>query len=414
MKQFFTIFKFELKSYLKNKVFMGVTIFLIAVLAVVILLLPTIISLVKPDTSTAQRGAMGVCYADESLSETVTPALQNALTEYKIVVDDGDREEIKDKVLSGEYDCAIYLTDLLTYDYYVNDLSLYDQNTMIIDAVLAKIYQLNAMVSGGISPDEAGDIMSATPNANVVTLGKDHSKNFMYTFIMIFALYMVILLYGQLVATNVANEKSSRAMEVLVTSAKPTNMMFGKVFASCTAGLIQLLSIFLSAIIFYNLNKSAWGDNQLIQSFFNIPIDLLGYMVLYFLLGFLIYAFMYGAVGSTANKLEDINTSVMPITFLFIICFFITMFSMQGDQIDSLLMKIASYVPFTSPMAMFTRIAMSNVMWYEILISVLILVGTVVGIGYLSAKIYRVGVLLYGTKIKMTKVLKMIFKKDNN
>ena len=393
---------------------MGVTIFLIAVLAVVILLLPTIISLVKPDTSTAQRGAMGVCYADESLSETVTPALQNALTEYKIVVDDGDREEIKDKVLSGEYDCAIYLTDLLTYDYYVNDLSLYDQNTMIIDAVLAKIYQLNAMVSGGISPDEAGDIMSATPNANVVTLGKDHSKNFMYTFIMIFALYMVILLYGQLVATNVANEKSSRAMEVLVTSAKPTNMMFGKVFASCTAGLIQLLSIFLSAIIFYNLNKSAWGDNQLIQSFFNIPIDLLGYMVLYFLLGFLIYAFMYGAVGSTANKLEDINTSVMPITFLFIICFFITMFSMQGDQIDSLLMKIASYVPFTSPMAMFTRIAMSNVMWYEILISVLILVGTVVGIGYLSAKIYRVGVLLYGTKIKMTKVLKMIFKKDNN
>lgn len=414
MKQFFTIFKFELKSYLKNKVFMGVTIFLIAVLAVVILLLPTIISLVKPDTSTAQSGVMGVCYADESLSETVTPTLQNALTEYKIVVDDGDRKEIKDKVLSGEYDCAIYLTDLLTYDYYVNDLSLYDQNTMIIDAVLAKIYQLNAMVSGGISPGEAGDIMSATPNANVVTLGKDHSKNFMYTFIMIFALYMVILLYGQLVATNVANEKSSRAMEVLVTSAKPTNMMFGKVFASCTAGLIQLLSIFLSAIIFYNLNKSAWGDNQLIQSFFNIPIDLLGYMVLYFLLGFLIYAFMYGAVGSTANKLEDINTSVMPITFLFIICFFITMFSMQGDQIDSLLMKIASYVPFTSPMAMFTRIAMSNVMWYEILISVLILVGTVIGIGYLSAKIYRVGVLLYGTKIKMTKVLKMIFKKDNN
>ena len=123
---------------------------------------------------------------------------------------------------------------------------------------------------------------------------------------------------------------------------------------------------------------------------------------------------MYGAVGSTANKLEDINTSFMPINFLFIICFFITMFSMQGDQIDSLLMKIASYVPFTSPMAMFTRIAMSNVMWYEILISVLILVGTVVGIGYLSAKIYRVGVLLYGTKIKMTKVLKMIFKKDNN
>ena len=136
---------------------------------------------------------------------------------------------------------------------------------------------------------------------------------------MIFALYMVILLYGQMVATNVATEKSSRAMEVLVTSAKPASMMFGKVLASCIAGLVQLVAIFGSALVFYNINKAAWGDNTIIQSIFNIPVDLFVYMLIFFVLGFLIYAFLYGAIGSTASKLEDINTSVMPITFLFII-----------------------------------------------------------------------------------------------
>ena len=72
---------------------------------------------------------------------------------------------------------------------------------------------------------------------------------------MIFALYTVIVLYGQMVASNVANEKSSRAMELLVTSAKPINMMFGKVIASCLAGLMQLVAVFGSAFLFFNINK---------------------------------------------------------------------------------------------------------------------------------------------------------------
>lgn len=79
--------------------------------------------------------------------------------------------------------------------------------------------------------------MSIQITGEVESLGKDQFQNFFYTYIMIFALYMVILLYGQMVATNVATEKSSRAMEVLITSAKPNSMMFGKVLASCIAGL---------------------------------------------------------------------------------------------------------------------------------------------------------------------------------
>jgi ABC-2 type transport system permease protein len=228
---------------------------------------------------------------------------------------------------------------------------------------------------------------------------------------MIFALYMVILLYGQMVATNVATEKSSRAMEVLITSAKPTSMMFGKVLASCIAGFSQLVIVFGTAILLYNVNKDALS-NPIIASIFDIPIELFVYLIVFFILGFLIYAFLYGAIGSTASKLEDINTSVMPITFLFIIAFGVVMFSMGSGTFDNTAMLVCSYIPFTSPMAMFTRICMSTVAWYEIAASIAILVGSTVAIGIISAKIYRVGVLLYGTPPKLGALLKAVFKKQ--
>ena len=135
-------------------------------------------------------------------------------------------------------------------------------------------------------------------------------------------------------------------------------------------------------------------------------------MLVFFILGFLIYAFLYGAVGSTASKLEDINTSVLPITFLFIIAFIVVMTAMTNGNVDTPLVKICSYVPFTSPMAMFTRICMSTVAWYEIALSILILVASVVGVGVVSARIYRVGVLLYGNPPKLIPLVKMVITGD--
>ena len=143
----------------------------------------------------------------------------------------------------------------------------------------------------------------------------------------------------------------------------------------------------------------------------NLPVSLFIYMLVFFVLGFLIYAFLYGAIGSTASKLEDISTMVLPVTFLFIIAFMVVLFSMIGGNVNSALMKVFSYIPFTSPMAMFTRICMSTVAWYEIFISIIILIGSTVGIGILSAKIYRVGVLLYGTPPRFTKIIKEVLKK---
>lgn len=412
MKQFGKILKFELKYYLKNKIFVGITIFLVLLIAAV-MCFPRISALFKSEDSadTVQNRPVMLVKADDATqAELVGKVFSEAFADYEVRITTDEEPSIREQIVSQQAECAFVMTAPTEYIYYVNNLSMYDTNEAVATEVLQQIYQMNAMLGAGMTEEDVGAVMGIQITSRVESLGKNQAENFFYTYIMIFALYMVILLYGQMVSTNVATEKSSRAMEVLITSAKPTAMMFGKVLASCLAGLIQLVAVFGSALLFYQMNKSYWGGNPIVDSIFNIPPELLVYMLVFFVLGFLIYAFLFGAIGSTATKLEDINTSTMPLMFLFIIAFMVVMFSMTSGDVDNTLLKVCSYIPFTSPMAMFTRIAMSTVAWYEIALSIAILVGSTVGVGFVAAKIYRVGVLLYGTTPKLGHVLKMVWK----
>lgn len=418
MRQFGKIFSFELKYYLKNKVFVGVTLFLVILIAGV-LFFPRIIGVFESEESEesenteiteTELSVMLVKTEESEQAEMIKETFTAAFTDYDVQITEDAIEDIKEKVVSGDVECAFVMNSATSYTYYVNNLSIYDSNTAIADEVLQNVYQMQAMMGSGMTAEQVGDIMSVQIESTTESLGVDQMQNYWYTYIMIFALYMVLLLYGQMVATNVATEKSSRAMEVLITSAKPVSMMFGKVIASCLAGLIQLVAVFGAALLCFNLNKSYWGDNMIVNSIFDMPLSLFGFMLIFFVLGFFIYAFLYGAIGSTASKLEDINTSVMPITMLFIVAFFIVMFSFASGDVDTVLMKVCSYIPFTSPMAMFTRIAMSTVPWYEIVISIAILIASVIGVGVISAKIYRVGVLLYGTTPKIGSIIKAVWK----
>ncbi|MBS5724321.1 MAG: ABC transporter permease [Clostridiales bacterium] len=413
MRQFGNILKFELVYYFKNKVFVGVTVLLVLLCAVV-MFFPRISEIFQSGTDSSEtkgRPVMLVKTEEPQQADTVREAFAAAFPDYDVHSTDAGTETIEEQITAGNATCAFVLTSPTACSYYVNSLSMYDTNTEVAQGVLQHLYWMNALVGSGISAEDAGEILNVEIESNVVNLGKDQFQNYFYTYIMIFALYMVILLYGQMVATNVATEKSSRAMELLITSARPTNMMFGKILASCLAGLIQLVAIFGSAFLFYNMNKAYWGESGIVQSIFNIPASLLVYMLVFFILGFFIYASLYGAIGSTATKVEDINTSVMPLTFLFVIGLIIVIYSISSGDVDNTVMIVCSYVPFTSPIAMFARIAMSSmVAWYEIAISIGILIGSVAGIGVLSAKIYRVGVLLYGTTPKLGSVLKAVWR----
>lgn len=411
MKQFGKILKFESRNYFTNKVFVGVTLFLVLAIAVV-MFFPRFTqgSNSEETTTPTDLPTMLVVSDSPDHAQAVEEAFASAFPSYHVVLTEDTADHVKAKITSGEAECAFVIESLTAYTYYVNNLSMYDSNTLTADTVMQNLYQLNAMMGSGMTAQEAQNAISVQIENKTENLGKDQMQNFFYTYIMIFALYMVILLYGQMVATNVATEKSSRAMELLITSAKPVSMMFGKVIASCITGLIQLVAVFGSALLCFNLNKEYWAENPIVSSIFDMPIDLFLYMLVFFILGFFIYAFMYGAIGSTASKLEDINTAVMPITMVFIIAFLVVIFSMSSGNVDTVLMKVCSFIPFTSPMAMFTRLAMSTVPVYEIILSIAILIGSAIGVGVIAAKIYRVGVLLYGTTPKPSSIIKAIKK----
>ena len=409
MKQFKTILKFELNNYFQNKVFIGLTICLVLVIAV-IMFFPRFTSDSGAGAEQAADSAdLPVMYIlfDGPENTAVESAFQAVFPEYRIETAT-DETSIRNEISAGNADCAFLLHSLTEYTYLVGNLTMYDTNTAAADTALQQVYRIDALSQRGITPGEVQEILSVTPQSTIESLGKDHTQNFFYTYIMIFALYMMIIMYGQLVATSVATEKSSRAMELLITSAKPTSMMFGKITAACLAGFTQLVAIFGSAYLFYNLNQTYWAGNAIVASIFDMPLSLLLYMILFFILGFMIYACLYGALGSPANKVEDINTLSMQLTLRFVGAVNVVIFSMSSADVDNLALKICSFIPLTSPMAMFTRIAMSTVPPHEIIISVVILAASVIGIGILSAKIYRVGVLLYGTTPKLRSIIKAL------
>jgi ABC-2 type transport system permease protein len=238
--------------------------------------------------------------------------------------------------------------------------------------------------------------------------GKDQMQNFFYTYILIFLLYFAIIVYGQLVASSVATEKSSRAMELLITSANTKSLMFGKVLGASLAGMLQLVLVLGSAYLFYNLNASYYTDSDIVRSIFAMPLSMLLYTLLFFVLGFLLYAFLYASLASLVSRMEELSTVIMPVTFLFVFAFMVVMFSMSGGKVDSPLMALCSFIPFTSPMAMFTRIAMGEVAAWQIVASIALLIVSTVGVGILAAKIYRLGVLLYGTPPKPNQIIRML------
>lgn len=412
MKQFKTILSFELSNYFKDKLFIGITVFLVAVIAVV-MFFPrfTVGSDDNNSTSANSNSVMLISAKDETLSKQIAESFKPVFTDYNVKAVDYDLNSIKASIKNESAECAFVFDSADSYTYYVNNLQMTDVNTEIADEILKSISISDKLIQSGLSAEKAQEIMGTAISYEVQTLGVDQINNFFYTYIMVFALYMVIVFYGQMISNSVAMEKSSRAMELLITSAKPTSLMFGKIIAACLAGLTQLICVFGSSIIFYNLNKSYWGDNMIINSIFNMPVELFAYMLIFFILGLLVYSFMYGAIGSMVSKVEELNTAAMPVTLIFVASFLVVVFSMSSGEVDNLLMKVCSFIPFTSPMAMFTRIAMSTVPVYEIIISVIILIASVFLIGFGSAKIYKTGVMLYGTKPNLKNMIKTVFGK---
>lgn len=411
MKQFSTVFRFEFKNYAKNKVFIAITLLAILLLGGV-LFFPRVKEAFSSGTQTEEPGQEReiVALADSSgaNAQESLAFFSAALPQYEWKLTDADTGALKAKVEDGSYRFALILQSPLKYQYIVANISMTDTVSNELDELIVTKYRADTMQKLGLTAQESQQLLSAQAQGETITLGKDQMKSYFYTFILMFALYMTILVYGQFVAQSVVTEKSSKAMELLITSAKPSSLMFGKVVGAGLAGLVQLILIVGSAFVFFNLNRSYWDSGSVITSLFDMPLGLVLYTILFFVAGYFLYAFLFGALASLASRMEDTNTLVMPVMLVFIVSFMVTIFSMVGGKIDSVLMKVLSFVPFTSPMAMFARIAMSEVAPIQIILSIVILIVSIIGIGFLAAGIYRVGVLMYGKPPKLKELVRIL------
>lgn len=237
-------------------------------------------------------------------------------------------------------------------------------------------------------------------NENV--LGKDSTDNYWYSYILVILVFFVVVMYGMMIATSVANEKSNRTVELLVTSTPSSSLLFGKVLAAATAILFQFGLIFASILGAYQLNKKNLGG--MLDIILDIPTDVLVTFAVFGLGGFLIYAFMYGALGGLVSKIEDLNKSAGTAQMLVMIIYFLVLFQMQEP--DGIVMKVLSFLPVSSYSAMFIRIAMGTVSTWEIVISAVLLYASVIGMGFVAAKMFRNSTLRYGNPIKLTNALK--------
>lgn len=411
MKQFFTIFKHELAQYFKNKVFVITTIVLVLAVSG-LLFTPRIGEAIKKsqnaDSSETKKTEV-LIKSNSSEINKVLPTIVTSFPQANVKITNDSIEQIKSKIKDQSVNFAFILSsDLKSYTYLTNVSVLQDPNLQTMDTLLKTIYSNLYLKKHGLSDTQITEVQNPNITHTIESISEDESKNFWYAYVMVFVLYMVIIIFGQKVAMSVVTEKTSRAMEVLITSASPVALMFGKIIASSVAGIIQIAAIFGSAFISYGVNKPYFENNAIITTLFNFPASLVGYLLIFFLLGFLVYSFLFGAMASTVSKIEDLSSALMLIQIVFVIGFVASTSAMSSGEVNSAFMKFLSLFPLTSPMAMFTRIAMSEVPGLEILLSVVFLIFATILIGYIAAKIYRVGVLMYGTKPTLRKIIKAI------
>lgn len=411
MKQFFTIFKHELAQYFKNKVFVITTLILILAVSGFLFAprIGEIINKSKNAESSEEKKSEVLVKSDNADLEKLLPAIAASFPQQNVKITNDSVDEIKKRIKDQSVKFAFVLSsNLKSYTYLANVSALQDPNLNTMDNLLKTLYSHAYLKKRGLNDTQIAEVQNPNITHTIESISEDGTKNFWYAYVMVFVLYMVIMMFGQKVAMSVVTEKTSRAMEVLITSASPVALMFGKILASSVAGIFQITAIFGSAFISYNINKSYFETNAVINTLFNFPASLVGYLLIFFLLGFLIYSFLFGAMASTVSKIEDLSSVVMLIQIIFVAGFVVSTNAMTSGDVNSELMKGLSLFPLTSPMAMFTRIAMSEVPGLEILLSVAFLILATVLIGYIAAKIYRVGVLMYGTRPTLGKIIKAI------
>lgn len=421
MKKFLTVYEFELMSYLKNKSFVVTTIVL-AVLLFGVMFLPRVFDISDmlgiestkteavngEDTNAEDTGdveaATGLGLVDEQGVFADVTVLEQAFGKDVTFQVMKNEKELKRAVEQEDVAAGFDVKDDLHYEYYVLNREMFDENQAIFEEVLSIMHQQRFCEEQGMDYASFMAEYNAPVDCTEQILGKDAEDNYWYCYALVIVIFMMIILYGVMVATSVTVEKSNRSIEVLVTSIDAKYLLFGKVFAGATAAIVQLGLILAAVLGGYGMNHTFWGDA--LDMVLDIPGEVLAAFAVFGIGGFLFYAFLYGAMGALVSKTEDINKTAGTLQMAIMLVYFVVLFQLQNP--DGIVMKVCSFLPFSSYSAMFVRIGMGTVAVWEIVVSAVILFASIFGVGWLAAKIYRMGTLRYGNPIKLSTALKNI------
>lgn len=319
-----------------------------------------------------------------------------------------DFNKLHKQVEEGELDGLFRVTEkngVPEITYMFNGFASETTST-IIGSYLKGQYMAVTVAKHNVSPEIAQQLQTDISVKQEAIKDRSASAGIAYFFI--FALYMFIVAFGSTIAMNIASEKASRVMEVMIPKVKPLTMMYAKILAVVSTALLQLIILACGYLVPYLLgwidleNGSLFGVIDVTK----LDAKIIGMFLIYFVTGYFLYAMMYAAAGAVVSKTEDLQGVMLPISILIIAAFFISLKSL-GDP-NSTIVVISSYVPFFTPMVTFSRFVAGETGMLEIMITLAGLLATIGILSAVTSRIYVNGVMNYSDKVKFKDLAKFI------
>lgn len=338
----------------------------------------------------------------EELYSTIHQVFKNVDSKIQ-VKRSTDKQKAESGVKNGDYTYAIVVEELNNKQLkatYITETDVNQQDVSKVQTILSQIQSSNFAQQLNLSQDEL-KVLTMPVEIHTKTVSdkvKDgkHTEGvgiLINTFIMLN--YLMILLYAAQLATDVATEKSSRVMELVVSSISPTKHLYAKLFSTLSAGITQIIIWCSVATVGYKTSVND-SENDILNSidFNSIAPTLVVYGILFFTLGFLLYGSLSCLLGSIISRIEESSQAVMPLTFMLIAALYIALYGMSNPS--SMVVTITSYIPFFTPIVMLVRIGFLNIPVWEIALALGILIATICIMIGLTSRVYRGGVLIYG------------------
>lgn len=413
MKQFFTVFRFTFLDAVRKKAFKIST----AILLVVILIacmIPRAISWFSPDknetteTSETYISAGNILLWDKEGSIGNADEYLNMIGYNVTKISDDETEEAEQAVLNGKADAIVKIISSATVpevQILIKDF-MHAPDTSSIRNQLNSAWRAGALEKTGANEEILSIALSSVP-VYEQALGSMDLTGYTFGIVASMLMFFAVYFYGISVANSVAMEKTSRVMETLVISAKPSAILLGKCAAMGVAGLAQMTGIILYGVIMYNaLVPEGTMILGMQLSFSGVtPVNLV-IIILYFLFGYALFALLYAVCGATVSRIEDISPALMPVSMVSMISFYIGYFTSIMGNSSGVIEWVARYVPFCAPFGMPFRLLNGSVTVGQCVISLFVMLFAIALVSGLSIKLYKTSIMHYGNRLKIKDLIK--------